>query len=337
MIAHDIHAHYYPAEYSAVVAEVAQEDGAHADVARAFLKHRIIQSVPTFTGEIDQRLRLMDDANIGIQVLSFGSLNIWHPDPEMRARLTRAHNDGCAAIAAEHPDRFRFLATLPFPHVEQAVTEALRVRELPGFVGYTVPTHFDTQVIDHDAWHPIYKAMNQGPTLALVHPDGFCARGALDDYSMEWAIGAPFEDTIAAVRLLCSGLIDRFPQLNWVVPHLGGTLPFLLHRLMWRWELEAELLGTSRREGIRLDRLLFDTANSTPMTLQLALETLPKGSLVFGTDFPFVDPEALSRPASMIRNLSNTGFPVHAVLRDTLEPHLNRKARHDDPLPKGAL
>ena len=244
MPAHDVHAHYYPPEYVAVVREVAAEEGRAGEVARAFLQHRIITKVPTFLGDLDDRLRLMDAAGIELQALSFASLNIWHPDPAMRSRLVQAFNDGCAAVVARHPDRFRLLASLPLPHVDEAVAEAHRARTLPGFAGYSIPTHIDTVPIDAEQWQPVYAAMAEQSALVITHPDGFCAPGALADHGMEWAIGAPFEDTIAAVRLLASGLLDEHPALTWVIPHLGGTLPFLLHRLLWRWKLEAELLGT---------------------------------------------------------------------------------------------
>ncbi|WP_165064851.1 amidohydrolase family protein [Marisediminicola senii] len=319
MTALDIHAHFYPPEYCAVVAEIADELGAHAETARAFLAHRIIQSVPAFTGCLDERIAMMDAAGIDLQVLSFASLNIWHPDPAVRMRLAAAYNDGCAAAVLAHPHRLRFLATLPLPHAAEAAEEARRVRELPGFVGYTVPTHIASIPIDDPRWEPVYSAMNEAPSLVLAHPDGFCAPGALDVYSMEWGLGAPFEDTIAVVRLLCSGIIDRFPALRWVVPHLGGTLPFLLHRLVWRWRLEAEALGTADRAQIPLDRVLFDTANSTPSTLALALDTLPAHSIVFGTDFPFVDPGDLRRPVEMVSGL---GRPVDSILSGTLGPLL---------------
>jgi len=302
MPAHDVHAHYYPPEYVAVVREVAADEGRAGDVARAFLQHRIITAVPTFLGSIDERLRLMDAAGIEVQALSFASLNIWHPDATTRARLVRGFNDGCAALVALHPDRFRLLASLPFPHVEEAVAEARRARALPGFAGYSIPTHLDTVPLDAPQWQPVYAAMAERPALVITHPDGFCAPGALADHGMEWAIGAPFEDTIAAVRLLASGLLDQHPALTWVIPHLGGTLPFLLHRLLWRWKLEAELLGTDDHAATALERLLFETANCSPHTLRLALEVLPAGRIVFGTDFPFVDPADLARPVQLVRD-----------------------------------
>jgi len=318
MRALDVHAHYYPPEYVAVVREVAEHDGQHGDVARAFLQHRIITAVPTFLGALDERLRLMDEAQIEVQALSFASLNIWHPDPVWRARLVAAFNDGCAAVVEAHPDRFRFLASLPLPFVDESVAEARRVRSLPGVVGYSIPTHIDTMAIDDTRFSFVYDAMAEQSCLVITHPDGFCAPGALADHGMEWAIGAPFEDTIAAVRLLASGMLDRWPALTWVIPHLGGTLPFLLHRLLWRWKLEAELLGTEDHAARALDRLLFETANCSPLTLRLALEVLPAGRIVFGTDFPFVDPRDLARPVNLVESACEPAEAT-AILTDRLQ------------------
>lgn len=320
----DVHAHFYPPEYVAVVREVAAEEGRAGDIARAFLAHRIITTVPTFLGALDERLRLMDDAGIEKQLLSFASLTVWHPDSAMRARLVAAFNDGCSAVVERAPDRFGLLASLPLPHLVESAAEARRARGLPGFSGYSIPTHIDTVPIDDARWEPVYAAMAESaadgaPTLVLAHPDGFCAPGALADHSMEWAIGAPFEDTIAAVRLIASGLAERHPGLQWVIPHLGGTLPFLLHRLRWRWRLEAEHLGTPDHSGGALERLLFDSANCSPETLRLAREVLPEGSIVFGTDFPFVDPTDLARP---VRLVANHAADAPGILRDRLASRL---------------
>ena len=327
----DVHAHYYPPEYVAVVREVATEEGRAGDVARAFLRHRIITAVPAFLGAVEERLHLMDAAGIDRQLLSFASMTVWHPDAAVRARLVAAFNDGCSALVDRHPDRFGLLASLPLPHVDDAVVEARRARALPGFAGYSIPTHIDTVPLDDARWEPVYAAMAERPALVLAHPDGFCAPGTLDDHGMEWAIGAPFEDTIVAVRLVASGLAEQHPGLQWVIPHLGGTLPFLLHRLRWRWRLEAEHLGTPDHSAGALDRLLFDSANCSPETLRLAQEVLPEGSIVFGTDYPFVDPSDLARPVGLI---VDHAADAPGILRDRLRDRLAARAAPSAPAPQ---
>ncbi|MFC5381204.1 amidohydrolase family protein [Aquipuribacter nitratireducens] len=304
----DVHGHVYPPGYVAVVREAARGAGPHAEVARAFLDHPLVTTEPAFLGAYDRRLALMDAARIDVQLLGFASMNVWHPDPVTRSRLVRAFNDGCAEVVAAHPDRFRFLASLPLPHVEAAVEEARRARDLTGFAGYCIPTHIDTAAIDLPRWDPVWGALAETGSLVLLHPDGFCARGALTDHGMEWSVGAPFEDTVVAVRLVAGGVIERFPAITWVVPHLGGTLPFLLHRLRWRWELEARRMGASLPRAELLDRLLFDTANSSPETLRLAAQVLPPGRLVLGTDYPFVGSDDLAPSVDLVRRAVTEGL-----------------------------
>lgn len=322
----DVHGHHYPPGYVAVVREVATEQGPHGDVARAFLRHPVITRVAPFLGATDRRLRLMDAAGIGVQVLGFASLTVWHTDPVVRSRLVAAYNDGCAGLVASRPDRFRFLASLPLPHVAASVAEVFRARDLPGCVGFSIPTHIDTVPVDSPRWREVYAAMAERTCLVMAHPDGFCAPGALADHGMEWALGAPFEDTIAVVRLLAGGLLEDFPALTWVVPHLGGTLPFLLHRMRWRWQFEAEHLGRPVPRVELLERLLVDSANCSAPTLRLAEEVLPPGRVVFGTDFPFVDPDDLRRPVDVVRGLAGEDLDVDGILTDRLAPHLLQRA-----------
>jgi aminocarboxymuconate-semialdehyde decarboxylase len=103
-------------------------------------------------------------------------------------------------------------------------------------------------------------------------------------------VGAVFEDTIAALRYVLSGMAERYPNIRMIVPHLGGTLPFLIERL------EIYVEGERRRGAIpfagpvrdHLRRLWYDTVNLHPPALRCAVESLGADRLVLGTDFPFM-------------------------------------------------
>jgi predicted TIM-barrel fold metal-dependent hydrolase len=137
-------------------------------------------------------------------------------------------------------------------------------------------------------------------------------RGLLADYGMEWSIGAPFQDTIAALRLVMSGTLARYPDLRLVVPHLGGTLPFLLSRIELHWSRASSPEGTAPpSSGIR--RLYLDTAQSTPAMLSLAADAIGADHLVFGTDFPYVNRTDFRAPANDLRILGDDA--ARAVFR----------------------
>jgi predicted TIM-barrel fold metal-dependent hydrolase len=317
----DVHAHYYPPEYVARLRPLATYSGAAGDVVRRFFANTQVQQAPAFTGALEDRIALLDRAGVETQILSFASMNVYHTDESERAALVASFNNGCSEAAGDHPGRLRFFASVPVPFVNAAIAESRRVRTLAGFAGFGLPTHIDGMAIDDPRLDPLYAEWNSGHALVLLHPDGFCAPGVLADHSMEWGMGAPFEDTIAAVRLLRSGVLERFPAITWIVPHLGGVLPFLWHRLNWRWARDSVFDGGAMKPTMSPSRLLLDTANSSAATLALAANTLPEMDLVFGSDFPFLDGDSLMRTVAMIRESSDHVDPDR-VLRTTAEARL---------------
>lgn len=317
----DVHAHYYPPEYVARLRPLSTHAGTAGDVVRRFFANAQVQQVPEFTGALEDRIALLDRAGVETQILSFASMNVYHRDESERAALVAAFNDGCNAASAGYPGRFRFFASVPVPFVDSAIAESRRVRSLAGFAGFGLPTHIDGMAIDDRRLDPLYAEWNSADALVLLHPDGFCAPGVLADHSMEWGMGAPLEDTIAAVRLLRSGVLERFPRITWIVPHLGGVLPFLWHRLNWRWARDSVYDGGVVKPAMSPSRLLLDTANSSASTLALTATTLPDMELVFGSDFPFLDGDALIRTVAMIRESAGHVDP-RRVLRSTVEARL---------------
>jgi 6-methylsalicylate decarboxylase len=105
------------------------------------------------------------------------------------------------------------------------------------------------------------------------------------------------EDTVAGIRLLLSGVVVRYPRVNFIVPHLGGTLPFIYGRVRRhimtaekKWADEGLVSPDDTVTG--LSRLWWDTATRHVPALTCAVETLGAGRLVFGTDYPYTKTRA---------------------------------------------
>ncbi|MFE5700508.1 amidohydrolase family protein [Rhodococcus koreensis] len=289
----DVHSHWFPPEYRAALTEVRERYGPCESLDRALADERVA-TIPEFT-DLDLRGRLLTDAAITTQILSLSTPHVWHPDVSARRRLAEAFNDGCASAHGVDA-RLLFLATLPLPFVDACIEELRRVRWLPGCAGISVPTHVDGVGWDDARWTPLLEELDRGGQTVLVHPDGFCARGLLTQYYLDWTVGAPFEDTLCAMKLVHSGIIDRFPRIEWIVPHLGGLVPMILDRVDRIWALNKEKVGGEYPPSQGLRRLAYDTANTTPQTLRLAAAVLGADRLVFGTDFPYIDRHDLARP-----------------------------------------
>ena len=294
----DVHAHWFPPQYRAALTEVHDRYGPCESLLRA-LGDKRVGDIPEFT-DLAIRQRLLDEAGITTQVLSLSTPHVWHPEVAARELLTRSFNNGCAS-AHDLDARLRFFATLPLPFVPAAIAELDRVRTLPGYAGVAVPTHVDGIGWDDPRWTPLLEHLDRAGAAVLVHPDGFCVRGLLDAYYLDWTVGAPFEDTLCAMKLVHSGVLDRFPEIRWIVPHLGGLVPMVLDRVDRLWALNKDKVGGDRPPSEGLRRLYYDTANSTIATLRLAAEVLGADRLVFGTDFPYVDRHDLLRPIRELR------------------------------------
>jgi aminocarboxymuconate-semialdehyde decarboxylase len=310
----DVHAHYFPPAYIAAARDCLSDPGVPPDATGFLTSYEPLDTDPAFTGAIDARLELMDAASIGIQMLSFSAGNVWHPDEHKRAALVEAFNDGCAEVVQSHPERFRMFANMPLPFVDRAIRETERLRALPGVVGASICTHSAGIPIDDRRWDPLYELWNELELPVLIHPDGFCAPDVLDGHFLGWALGAPFDDTIAAVRLMVSGTLQRFPRIQWIVPHCGGVLPFLMERVDQVWESYRHLLPEAERPRRTVQELIFDTASVSAKSVALTSDALSSEQLVFGTDFPFANRNDLAEPRRVLEASGLSARQISGVL-----------------------
>ena len=233
--------------------------------------------------DLEMRAKLMDKAGIDVAVLS----QPMQPDERTHPGLAAISNDGFAEIVS---DRFRFFASLPLPEIDASIAELDRVLAMDGCDGVVLPTHVFGDALDDDRFEPLLAALNEAEVTVALHPDAFRAEGVLQQWFMDWSIGAPFEDTIVALRLISSGRIDQFPEIKWIVPHAGGTLAVLWQRMDKQYaSVGGEMLGFTKLPSEYASHFIYDTATNTPETLVLAAGTLGADRLVMGTDFPFID------------------------------------------------
>ena len=94
--------------------------------------------------------------------------------------------------------------------------------------------------------------------------------------NLAWLAGAPFEDTAAALRLILAGVTDRYPRIRFIVPHLGGTIPFLLARVTRK--SATEITG-----GLR--SMYYNTVSGSSDALTSACHAFGADRLLFGTDY----------------------------------------------------
>lgn len=317
----DVHTHISPAPYIEALKALPEDEAISVPLS---LLTQIESRFPLLFGDIDSRIRLMDEAGVGTAVLSMATPYMFPSEPSSRISMVRAWNDSCDTVASEHPDRFALFFSVPLPHVEAAIAETERVASRATTAGVTINTHTLRIAVDDPRWLPLYEQWNEIGLTVFLHPDGFCVKGLLNDYLMDWDIGTQFDDTIAAIRLINSGILTRFPNLRWIVPHLGGTLPFSLGRLDQHWERDQKQRSLKVAPSQAMDGLMFDTAGHSAASVRFAMEILGENRVVFGSDFPIVSSKDLGAVVRTVIEGCGQGSALDAVLHDNARSVLPR-------------
>ena len=108
------------------------------------------------------------------------------------------------------------------------------------------------------------------------------------DYRLDVLLGFTVDTTIAAARLVFSGVLERYPNLKLVLSHLGGTIPFLWARLARgasRFEGAQSKISGDPEDYFRM--FYLDSIGFAPEVLAYGAQFAGVKKIVFGTDSPF--------------------------------------------------
>jgi aminocarboxymuconate-semialdehyde decarboxylase len=282
----DVHAHHYPtALYELLERATGQARRRMDGMVRGFAHHV----------SLDEQLELMDGAGIDCMVLSLGNTPPYYPSEDVASAAARGGNDLYVELHRRHPRRFRAFLGLPLPHVDAALAELERGLALPGVVGVGLGCSVLGRPLDDPAFDPLFAELNRRRTVVFVHPIGAGGGPNSDDFSLTWMLASRFEDTIAMARLILSGLTLRYPDIRFIIPHLGGTTALFLQRMDnvaerngWRDKTSPDLMPSDLAR-----RFWFDTVNEQHSALRCACETFGVDRLLLGTDWPMLAPEQL--------------------------------------------
>lgn len=185
------------------------------------------------------RIAGMDAAGIDVQVLSLsGSLD--RLDPAFATALACDTNDKLAGAVQAHPDRFAAFATLALQEPEKAALEFERCVRQKGFKGALVNGTTDGLFLDHPRFTPLFETAQALDVPVYLHPapppeevrkayfGGLPANSGFILSTAGWGWHA--ETGMHCLRLIVSGLFDRFPKLKIIIGHMGEALPFYIVR-----------------------------------------------------------------------------------------------------------
>jgi 6-methylsalicylate decarboxylase len=300
----DVHAHLWSDDYLDLLeASGSTTTGAHRGLGAGSSEE-----------ELKARFELMDSAGVDLQVLSATPASPHFEDEADAVAAARRVNDEYAAVVRRFPDRFRAFVALPLPHVDAALDELDRGLGQLGMVGAAVTTSVLGRSVADPAFEPLYQELNRRGAVLYVHPAGCGAESPLiADHGLTWMIGAPIEDTVAAMHLIVAGIPSRYPDLRIVVAHLGGALPMVLERADHQYVWEAP--HTPEPPSVAARRMWYDTVghDHTP-ALRAAVDSLGADRLLLGSDFPYQAGDLFRAAVDYVPRAGLTQGDVDAIL-----------------------
>jgi 6-methylsalicylate decarboxylase len=292
----DMHAHYHPARF----AEALQRQGWPATFGGP---------VSDTADHFQQRLEMMDAAGVGLQVLSPAAGHAPYGIDEAAAvEAARIGNDLNADLVSRHPGRFKALVSLPLPHIDASLRELRRGLDDLGMIGVNIHCSVLDRSSAEEEFEPIYEEINRRSGLIFYHPcgNGFCSP-FISDYGLGPAVGTSLEDAAIALHLIARKVPASYPNITYVIPHLGGPIAILLERLDNQFSMQRR--GLPEQPSVTARRFYYDTvAHGSHAALLCAWKAYGADHIVPGSDFPvLVAFETYARTFSWIKDVE--GIP----------------------------
>jgi aminocarboxymuconate-semialdehyde decarboxylase len=207
---------------------------------------------------------------------------------DLQVVLSRVQNEDIAALVAQDPAHFCGMGTLPMRFPERAVEEGVHAVEHLGLRGFQIDTHVETMELSNPAFDPLYARLSNLRVPLFVHPLGFSHGQRFGDFFMVNTLGQPVEEAIAISHFIMGGVLDRHPNLDIVIAHGGGFLPFYAGRMDHAWKVRPEVRRlTADAPSTYLKRLWFDTCVFSSALVETLVANVGVDRVMMGSDFPF--------------------------------------------------
>jgi aminocarboxymuconate-semialdehyde decarboxylase len=235
------------------------------------------------------RRRDMDNQGVDMQVLAIAPPQYYYwLEAGLAPRVAAIENDRIAEMAAEQPDRFVGIGTVPLNHPEAAAVEMERIHRQLGMNGIEINADVNGGDLDDHRFDPVWAKASELDMLVILHPHGWTEPRRMDDYYLINLVCMPLASTVAVARMIFGGVFDRFPDLKFLVVHGGGYLPFYFGRTDHGYRIRPEAQRhIPELPSHYLHKLHFDTTVFRPEEVEYLVREFGADRVLLGTDYPF--------------------------------------------------
>jgi aminocarboxymuconate-semialdehyde decarboxylase len=334
----DLHTHYYPPAYFDLIRGAGGEFSFATDpTGRTIIRYRgsrFFGITPPMTDPA-RRLEDMDRVGIDVEVLSVSTPNVFFAEGQAQADAARLLNDAYAELAASHPGRFLGFASIPMDAPQAALEELRRALGPLRLQGVVLLSNIRGRALTDDSYRPFFEEANALRACIFLHPMLPANAEPFAEYVLGPLVGFPFDTSLAVARMCFHGLFRDFPEIRWVIGHLGGAIPYLMERLDNGFRDFAECRQhIDELPSVYLKRLHYDTVSFNPPALMMARELVGADHLVMGSDYPHLL-GSIDRAVSSIEALALPAAEKEAIFSGNARrilAHLS-STPHPRPLP----
>ncbi len=242
-----------------------------------------------------KRLREMDEYGVDVQLLSLTAPGVQMFDADTACELATLANDRLAEVISRHPARFAGLAAFAPQSAKRAAKEMERAIGKLHLNGFIVNSHTNNEYFDDPKFWPILEAAEALDRCIYIHPRGPSEglKGPLREYGMDsamWAYGV--EVGTHAVRMMASGLFDRFPKLKICIGHMGEAVHFWIWRITFM-NSRAQVMRRAPKTQLTLEEyfkrnfVITTSGVEDPLALDYSVRKLGADNVLWAIDYPY--------------------------------------------------
>lgn len=305
----DCHTHWAPEPYVKALAELGRPQGGDP-----------------LNFNLDRRRKWMDAHGVQMLVLTLnGGMPYQWVSPEDGARIAQIVNDAAIEAHTAFPDRFIAAIELSWANPQLALKELNRVAGKPGIRGVHVPNSIQGRdFLFEPSYGPVLARCEELGYPLVFHPldgeinyyggpetrvgDPLSVSGAMNNW-----VGFTCETATTAAKFIITGTLDKYPRLEVVLPHSGGSFPYLVGRLEHGLERNKFQVRRPFKEYVR--RFHYDSITFYPETLGLLISLVGADRVVIGTDNAFGANQAIEYPNSLVEQLNLSPANRDLILR----------------------
>ena len=237
---------------------------------------------------IEKSLADMDKAGIATAMLSVTTPAVNFTKGDAARKLCRESNEYGAKLVADYPGRFGNFAMLPLTDSEGSLRELTYALDTLKADGIALMTSYGDKWLGDPLFLPVMEELNRRKALVYTHPTAAncCVNLAPTQPPVMIEFGTDTTRTIADI--VFSGNARRFPDIRWIFSHAGGTMPFLIERLVTLTRIPSVAAKLPKGLMHELQRMYYDTAQAANASALGCLKSVvPVSQIVFGTDYPY--------------------------------------------------